>query len=190
MEKLRQMHGEKLTQKVLLLHLSQKNLQFFSAENQFWRFEEVVGNLIVLFGAGTDTTSVAGSLAFLDFFGMLQKSMANLFIPLFEWNSGRYSKALSWAFYHLARDQALQQRVAEEVKDLPEEVSMQHLASWMRWVIMSCELRIFILWQYECFIKVIMNIQTECSSNFIPHEAFADLWYGWFMAFPRTLCCR
>lgn len=74
--------------------------------------------------------------------------MANLFIPLFEWNSGRYSKALSWAFYHLARDQALQQRVAEEVKDLPEEVSMQHLASWMR-LVMSCELRIFILWQYE-----------------------------------------
>jgi len=73
-EKLRQMHGEKLTQK------------------------EVVGNLIVLFGAGTDTTSVA----------------------------------LSWAFYHLARDQALQQRVAEEVKDLPEEVSMQHLDSLLQ----------------------------------------------------------
>ncbi len=58
-------------------------------------------------------------------------------IPLW---SNRYSKALSWAFYHLARDQALQQQVAEEVKDLPDEVSMQDLAPWMRLVI-SWELR-------------------------------------------------
>eukprot|EP00435_Cladocopium_sp_Y103_P068442 s818_g31.t1 len=73
-EKLRQMDGDKLSH------------------------QEVVGNLIVLFGAGTDTTSVA----------------------------------LSWAFYHLARDQQLQQIVADEVKDLPEEVSPQHLDSFLQ----------------------------------------------------------
>ena len=48
------------------------------------------------------------------------------------------SKALSWAFYHLARDQQLQQIVADEVKDLPEEVSPQHLAPWIPWSCASC----------------------------------------------------
>lgn len=73
-EKFRQMDGDKLSH------------------------QDLVGNLIVLFGAGTDTTSVA----------------------------------LSWAFYHLARDQQLQQIVADEVKDLPEEVSPQHLDSLLQ----------------------------------------------------------
>eukprot|EP00438_Fugacium_kawagutii_P020491 Skav224515 [mRNA] locus=scaffold4480:6995:11410:+ [translate_table: standard] len=60
---------------------------------------EVVGNLITLFIAGTDTTS-----------------------------------ALGWAFYSLAFDQELQQRVADEVKDLPDEVSPQQLVtSPQRW---------------------------------------------------------
>ena len=42
----------------------------------------------------------------------------------------RHAKSLSWAFYRLACDQQLQQQVAEEVKDLPEEVSPQQLAAW------------------------------------------------------------
>lgn len=38
-------------------------------------------------------------------------------------------QALSWAFYCLAYDQELQQRVADEVKDLPDEVSPQQLVT-------------------------------------------------------------
>ncbi|CAK9032165.1 7-alpha [Durusdinium trenchii] len=63
-EKLRQLEGDKLSP------------------------EELIGNLTVLFGAGTDTTSVV----------------------------------LSWAMYHLARDQELQRLVAEE--ELREEVKL------------------------------------------------------------------
>ncbi len=43
------------------------------------------------------------------------------------------------------------------------------------------------------FIKVNMNIQTECSSHFIPHaDVYLSIcWslYGW-LVFPRTPCCR
>lgn len=72
-EKLRQLEGDKLSP------------------------EELIGNLTVLFGAGTDTTSVV----------------------------------LSWAMYHLARDQELQRLVAEEVKDLPETVGPSELDAYL-----------------------------------------------------------
>ena len=55
------------------------------------------------------------------------------FIPFYKQvqSASSTSKALSWAFYHLARDQQLQKILADEVKDLPEEVSPQHLAPWI-----------------------------------------------------------
>eukprot|EP00913_Durusdinium_trenchii_P006932 g6520.t2 len=80
-EKLRQLEGDKLSPE---------------DSKAVWLME-LIGNLTVLFGAGTDTTSVV----------------------------------LSWAMYHLARDQELQRLVAEEVKDLPETVGPSELDAYL-----------------------------------------------------------